>query len=117
MKAIIWMNAIKNNPVTTEDVDIGKKIFGPDVATLKGKTTHRAPAVPIIIEDCIKIPRELITAQYSVALCLDGMKVNDITFLTTNSKNLIHPTSPCKHLPQVFATSALNLHPGRILCY
>jgi hypothetical protein len=50
MKAIIWKNAIKNNPVTTEDINIAEKIFGPDVATLKGKTTHHAP-VPAI-EDC-----------------------------------------------------------------
>jgi hypothetical protein len=80
MNAIIQMNAIKNNPVTKEDVNIAEKIFGPDVATLKGKTTCPAP-VPII-EDCIEIPRELITAKYSVTLCLDGMKVNDISFLT-----------------------------------
>jgi soluble cytochrome b562 len=33
IKAIIQMNAIKNNPVTTEDVDIAEKIFGPDVAS------------------------------------------------------------------------------------
>jgi hypothetical protein len=31
MKAIIQMNAIKNNPVATEDVDIEEKIFGPDM--------------------------------------------------------------------------------------
>jgi hypothetical protein len=86
MKAIIRMNAIKNSPVTTEDVDIAEKIFGPDVATLKGKTTCRAP-VPVI-EDRIEIPRELITAQYSVTLCLDGMKVNDISFLTKIYKKL-----------------------------
>jgi hypothetical protein len=91
MKAIIWMNAIKNNPVTTEDVDIAKKIFGPDIATLKGKTTRRAP-IPVI-EDRIEIPRELITAQYSVTLCIDGMKVNDISFLTTISKNLMYQTA------------------------
>jgi hypothetical protein len=91
MKAIIWMNAIKNNPVTTEDVDIAEKIFGPDVSTLKGKMTCRAP-VPVI-EDCIKIPRELITTQYSVTLCLNDMKVNHITFLTTISKNLMYRTA------------------------
>jgi hypothetical protein len=91
MKAIIQMNAIKNNPVTTEDVDIAEKIFGPDVATLKGRMTRRAP-VPVI-EDRIEIPRELITAQYSVTLCLDGMKVNDISFLTTISKNLMYRTA------------------------
>jgi hypothetical protein len=88
MKAIIWMNAIKNNPVTTEDVDIAEKIFGPDVTTLKGNMTRHAP-IPII-EDCIEIPRELITTQYSVTLCLNGMKVNDISFLTTISKNLMY---------------------------
>jgi hypothetical protein len=121
MKAIIWMNAIKNNPVTTEDVNIAEKIFGPDVATLKGKMTHRPP-IPII-EDRIEVPRELITTQYSVTLCLDGMKVNDISFLTTISKKsdvlncTIRPTLPRKHLPQMFATSAPNLHPGRITSY
>jgi hypothetical protein len=55
MKAITWMNAIKNNPVTTKEANIAKKIFVPDVATLEGKMTCRAP-VPVI-EDCIKIPR------------------------------------------------------------
>jgi hypothetical protein len=91
MKAIIQMNAIKNNPVTTEDVDIAEKIFGPDAATLKGKTTRRAP-IPII-EDRIEIPRELITAQYSVTLCINGLKVNNISFLTTISKNLMYRTA------------------------
>jgi hypothetical protein len=36
LKAIIWMNLIKNNPVTTEDIKITKKIFGPDIPSLKG---------------------------------------------------------------------------------
>jgi hypothetical protein len=91
MKAIIWMNAIKNNPVTTEDDDIAEKIFGPDIATLKGKMTRCTP-VPII-EDHIEIPRELITTEYSITLCLDGMKVNDTSFLTTISKNLMYRTA------------------------
>ena len=86
MKAIIRMNAIKNNPVTTEDVDIAQKIFGPNIATLKGKTTRCTP-VPII-EDRIKIPRELITTQYAITLCIDDMKVNDIGFLTTTPRIL-----------------------------
>jgi hypothetical protein len=88
MKALIQMNTIKNNPVTTEDVNIAKKIFGPEISSLKGKTTRRKP-VPVI-EDCIKIPRELIAAQHSVTLCLDGMKVNGIPFLTTISKNILY---------------------------
>ncbi len=86
LKAIIQINAIKNNPVTTEDVDIAQKIFGPNIATLKGKTTRCTP-VPII-EDRIKIPRELITTQYAITLCIDDMKVNDIGFLTTTPRIL-----------------------------
>jgi hypothetical protein len=93
-----------------------EKIFGPDVATLKGKTTHRAP-IPVI-EDHIEIPREWITAQYSVTLCLDGMKVNDISFLTTISKNLMYRTARyvqrpltsvyCKCLQQVLRIYTLG---------
>jgi predicted HAD superfamily hydrolase len=37
MKAIIQMNTIKNNPVTTEDINITEKMFGPDISSLKGK--------------------------------------------------------------------------------
>ena len=66
-------------------------IFGPDIATLKGKTTHRTP-VPVI-EDHIEIPRELVTTQYSITLCLDGMKVNDLSFLTSISKNIMYCTA------------------------
>jgi hypothetical protein len=82
------MNTIKNNLVTTEDVYIAKKIFGPDISSLKGKTTRRKP-VPVV-DDYIEIPRELITAQHSITLCLDGMKVNGIAFLTTISNTILY---------------------------
>ena len=32
------MNLIKNNRVTTEDINLAARAFGPDVAILKGKT-------------------------------------------------------------------------------
>ena len=57
-KARICMNTINNNPVTTDDIKIAKKIFGPDVGTLKGKTTCRKP-LPVV-NDYIEIPKELI---------------------------------------------------------
>jgi len=40
LKALIRMNAIKDCPVTVEDVDIAEKIFGPDIGTLKGKSVR-----------------------------------------------------------------------------
>jgi hypothetical protein len=37
LKAIIQMNLIKNNPVTTEDIEIAEKIFGPTFHHWKGR--------------------------------------------------------------------------------
>jgi hypothetical protein len=85
------MNSIKNNPVTTEDIEIAEKIFGPDIPSLKGKTTRRKP-VPVI-EDYIDIPKELVSAQHSIMLCIDVMKVNGVPFLTTISKNIHYHTA------------------------
>ena len=43
LKTAIATNAIANLKVTTRDVDLAEKIFGPDLGTLKGKTTRRKP--------------------------------------------------------------------------
>ena len=40
-KKMLRANFIANCPVTPQDVDIAEKIFGPDLSTLKGKTTRR----------------------------------------------------------------------------
>jgi hypothetical protein len=101
MKAIIRMNSIKNNLVTTADIKI-TEIFGPDIAALKGKTTHHKP-VPVV-KDYIEIPQELIAAQHSITLCLDSMQVNGIPFLTTISKNIQYRTAQWvkKQTPEVY---------------
>jgi hypothetical protein len=55
-KKLIKMNAIRNCPVTTEDVNIAKKIFGADMSSLKGKLTRRK-STPVW-EDTVKISEE-----------------------------------------------------------
>ena len=40
LKTILKMNGIANCPITLDDVNIAEKICGPDVASLKGKTTR-----------------------------------------------------------------------------
>jgi len=55
-----------NFPVTTEDIDLTKKLNGPDDASLKGKTVHQIPAP--VENDVIEIPRELIACQFNVDL-------------------------------------------------
>jgi hypothetical protein len=41
-KSLLQMNVIKNCPVTTEDVNVAGKTFGPDVSRLRGKSQHDA---------------------------------------------------------------------------
>ena len=40
-KVLLKMNAIKNCPVTAEDITIAERIFGPDISNLKGKSMRR----------------------------------------------------------------------------
>ena len=44
---MIRQNIIQNFSVTVEDIEIAEKIFGPDVSTLKVKTTRQRPKVVV----------------------------------------------------------------------
>jgi hypothetical protein len=80
-KTLLKMNAIRNCPVMTEDVNITNKILGPDMSSLKGKSTRRK-STPVR-EDTIKIPEELITNNREIELCIDIMYINECRFMTT----------------------------------
>jgi hypothetical protein len=47
LKAMIHMNRIKNNLVTTDNVNLATKAYGPDVGGTKGNTTRSQP-MPVI---------------------------------------------------------------------
>jgi hypothetical protein len=85
-KTLIKMNAIKNCPVMTEDVNIAKKIFRADMSSLKGKSTRRK-STPVR-EDNIEIPEELIAHNRKIELCIDIMYVNECGFMTTIDRTI-----------------------------
>ena len=89
-KVIIHMNLIKDNPVMLDDIKIAEAIYGPNIGSLKGKTTHRKPKP--VIDDFIEIPSELYEKQKHIVLCIDAIKINGIPFLTTVSHNLLYRT-------------------------
>jgi hypothetical protein len=64
-------NVIQNCPVTVEDVNISEKIFGPDMSSLKGKSTRRKPKP--VRSHLIEIPKEIITKHHDIDLCMDTM--------------------------------------------
>jgi hypothetical protein len=75
------MNAIKNCPGTTEDVNNAKNIFGTNMSSLRGKLTRRK-STPVR-EDGIERPEELILQNCKIDLCIDIMYVNKCGFMTT----------------------------------
>jgi hypothetical protein len=90
-KGIIRMNCFKDNPVTTEDVDIAEAIFGPDIGVIKGKTTHHRPNP--VVADYLDIPEELLVCQQNVTLCIDTVYVNKLAFFTTVSRHIQYRTA------------------------
>ena len=85
-KNILRSNLIQNCPVNVKDVMNCEMIYGPDVYTLKGKSTRSKP-LPIVL-DYVEIPRELKAKHEYVKLCADVMYIQGITFLVTVSKRL-----------------------------
>ena len=91
LKAAIAMNAISDLPVRTVDIDLAEKIFGPDLGTLKGKTTKRK-ALPMV-SDRIAIPPELYEKREALELCMDLMYVNGMVFFTSITRALYYRTA------------------------
>jgi hypothetical protein len=84
LKAMIHMNLIKNNVVTTDDVNLATKTYGPDVSGIKGKTTRKRPTT--VTSNIVEIPDELLEIQQDLTVSMDGwmdgMTVNSLKFLT-----------------------------------
>ena len=55
------MNLIKNNIVTTQDVNLASKAYGPNMSTIKVKTTGNKPTQ--VANNMIKILDKLLEVQ------------------------------------------------------
>ena len=98
-KNIIMGNLLPNCPVTQQDIDAAEDILGPDIGSLKGKTTRRRPhKVKPLCADPMALA---IKERYrQVTICADVMHINGTAMLVTVSRNIklgtiegIHSTS------------------------
>ena len=78
LKAMIQINLIKNNQVTTEDVNLATKAYRPNIGTIKGKTRRTRPT--LVVSNIIKLPDKLLEVQKDVTLSMDGMTVTSLKF-------------------------------------
>ena len=65
--------------MTVKDVEIAEDIYGPDITTLKGKSTRKQP--PVVVDDQVDVPDELIQTWNDITLCIDNMFVQGQVFL------------------------------------
>lgn len=86
MCAIVNGRQLKNCDVGAQDIINARKIFGPDVASLKGKTVRQKEAhVEMAITP---IPQDVMERHREVIVCFDVMYINSIAFLVSISRGL-----------------------------
>jgi hypothetical protein len=65
-KWVIQSKQIKDFPVTVQDIDVARTIWGKNIAALKGKTT-RSKLIPVA-RDYFKVPMDLMKLHKEVLL-------------------------------------------------
>ena len=70
---------LQNCPVTIQDIKNSEVIFGPPVASLKGKTTRQAPDT--VTSNYFEVTRYIYNKHKNVTLCADIFFVQRIPFL------------------------------------
>jgi hypothetical protein len=81
-KWVIRSNQIKDFPVTIQDIDVATKIWGKNIAALKGNTTQCKTHQ--VARDFVKVPKELLKLHKEVFLTTDIFFVNEIPFFLDN---------------------------------
>jgi hypothetical protein len=74
--AMIRLNMLKDCPITTGNINHAHTLFGPDLATIRGKTVPRKPAR--VVTDYVEIPRTLVNVNQQITLAVNVMFVNSV---------------------------------------
>jgi hypothetical protein len=61
MKWAIQSNLIKDCPVTIKDMGTAIKVWGPNIAMLKGKTVRTMP--PVVKQDVTENPKQIMSGE------------------------------------------------------
>jgi hypothetical protein len=120
-KGMVRANMIKNCPVSAGAITNARAIFGPDLASVRGKTVRQTPEP--VVEDFVSVPRLIVEKNKMVTLAADVFFMDGIAFLITVSRQIKfimaeHVTtctdkSISKHMQrviQVYARAGFNVH-------
>jgi hypothetical protein len=77
-KWVIRSNQIKDCPVIFQDINDALKIWGKNIAALKGKTTQRK--MNPVAREYVKVPKELLKIHKEVLMTTTIFFVNNIPY-------------------------------------
>ena len=80
LKAMIRINLIKNNVVTTYNVNLDTKYYSPDIGGIEGKTP-RSRTSPLV-RNIVEIPDELMEVQQDLIVSMGGLTENSLQLLS-----------------------------------
>ena len=81
----VQKNLIPNSPITKGDILCAEDILGPNLGSLKGKTTRKTPE-KVTINSCDELPDVLLEEHGNVMLAVDIMYINQILFIMKISR-------------------------------
>jgi hypothetical protein len=85
-KNMVRSNMIKNCNVTPIDIDNAYKLFGDDIASLRGTTVRTTPEP--VMADYVEIPKEILNLNKDLTVAAAIMFVNGMPFVTSISRNV-----------------------------
>jgi hypothetical protein len=80
-QGLVSSNLISNCPIAHANISNARKKFGPDLASIRGKTVQWTPAP--VVAGYVVIPWQLVDANKAVTLAADMFFVDGIAFLIT----------------------------------
>jgi hypothetical protein len=94
-KGMVSNHLIPNCPVTYAAITNARKIFGPDLASIRGKTVQWVPEP--VMADYVAVPHPVIEQNIIVTMAVDVFFVDGTAFLITMSRRIKFVTA--EHMP------------------
>ncbi len=85
-QSMVRLNLLKDCLVIHDNVTNAHKIFGPDLATIRGETVQKKPEW--VDTDYVEIPKSFLSNNINVTLVADIFFVNKGPFLDSASRNI-----------------------------